>query len=193
MENGAHSQRQGLCKVTSRDGGGNVPSPSGVVTNGRRQKDLQDQKAGNNSNSMLMCHASISQPCSGPEDNSTEAHKTLTVTSTTIFVDAHTIDESSETHSLLGVMEVHIKEFVLIDDDDDSGMSLREKTVTDMSIMDVNAADLVCGKLPSITTDTSSECKEESLAPEPPPPALTLKSSPAASFPFNDHSICSFL
>ncbi|XP_041719495.1 paralemmin-2 [Coregonus clupeaformis] len=166
MENDAHSQK--LCQVTSRDGRGKVPSPSDVVTNGRGQNDLQDQNASKVSNLMLICDASSSQPCSGPEDNSTDAHETLTETSTMTFVDAHTIDESGETHSLLGVMEVHInKEFVLIDDDDDGDMSLREKTVTNMSIMDGNAADLVCGRLLSISTDTSSECKEESVAPEP--------------------------
>uniref|UniRef100_A0A8C8EVX1 Uncharacterized protein n=2 Tax=Oncorhynchus TaxID=8016 RepID=A0A8C8EVX1_ONCTS len=116
----------------------------------------------------LLSSGGGSQPCSGPEDNSTDTHETLTETSTMTFVDAHTIDESGETHSLLCVMEVHInKEFVLIDDDDDGDMSLREKTVTNMSIMDGNAADLVCGRRLSISTDTYSECKEESVAPEP--------------------------
>ncbi|XP_029534736.1 uncharacterized protein si:ch211-12e13.12 [Oncorhynchus nerka] len=159
---------QRLFQVTSRDGGGKVPSPSYVVTDGRGQNDLQDQNAPKVCNVMLICNASSSQPCSGPEDNSTDTHKTLTETSTMTFVDAHTIDESGETHSLLCVMEVHInKEFVLIDDDDDGDMSLREKTVTNMSIMDGNAADLVCGRRLSISTDTYSECKEESVAPEP--------------------------
>lgn len=166
MENDAHSQR--LFQVTNRDGGGKVPSPSDVVTNGRGQNDLQDQNAPKVCNVMLICDASTGQPCSGPEDNSTDTHETLTETSTMTFVDAHTIDESGETHSLLCVMEVHInKEFVLIDDDDDGDMSLREKTVTNMSIMDGNAADLVCGRRLSISTDTYSECKEESVAPEP--------------------------
>uniref|UniRef100_A0AAY5K6L1 Uncharacterized protein n=1 Tax=Esox lucius TaxID=8010 RepID=A0AAY5K6L1_ESOLU len=122
---------------------------------------------------MLLFDASSSHPCSWPEDNSTDAHETLTETSTMTFVDGRTIDESGEMHSLLGAMEVHIKEFVLIDDDDDGDMSLREKTVTDLSIMDGNAADLVCGRLLSTTTDTSSECKEESLALEPKTPAQT--------------------
>uniref|UniRef100_A0A665WSB4 Uncharacterized protein n=1 Tax=Echeneis naucrates TaxID=173247 RepID=A0A665WSB4_ECHNA len=63
----------------------------------------------------------------------------------------------------------YLKEFVLIDDDDDGDMSLREKTVTDISVMDGNAADLVCGRLFTTSSDSLSEDKEECLAPEAPP------------------------
>ncbi|XP_029617774.1 paralemmin-2-like [Salmo trutta] len=182
MENDAHSQR--LFQVTNRDGGGKVPSPSDVVTNGRGQNDLQDQNAPKVCNVMLICDASSSQPCSGPEDNSTDTHETLTETSTMTFVDAHTVYELGETHSLLCVMEVHInKEFVLIDDDDDGDMSLREKTVTNMSIMDGNAADLVCGRRLSISTDTYSECKEESIC---------LNLLPVTSYTISITALCSF-
>lgn len=59
------------------------------------------------------------------------------------------------------VQVVHLKEFVLIDDEDDGDMSLREKTVTDMSTADSRAAQLVCGRLASSSTDSMTEEKEE--------------------------------
>lgn len=107
---------------------------------------------------------------SGPEDNSTDPHETLTETSTLTFVDAHVLENSGENHSLHGVEMVYLKEFVLIDDDDDGDMSLREKTVTDMSVMDGRAADLVCGRLLSTSSCSVSDCKAESPAPRAPPP-----------------------
>lgn len=113
---------------------------------------------------------SSSQVYSGPEDNSTDPHESLTETSTLTFVDAHTMEDSVENHSLHGVGMVYLKEFVLIDDDDDGDMSLREKTVIDLSVMDGRAADLVCGRLLSTSSGSVSECKEESLAPAAPPP-----------------------
>lgn len=113
---------------------------------------------------------SSSQAYSGPEDNSTDPHETLTETSTLTFVDAHTMEDSAENHSLHGVGMVYLKDFVLIDDDDDGDMSLREKTVTDLSVMDGRAADLVCGRLLSTSSGSVSERKEESPAPEAPPP-----------------------
>uniref|UniRef100_A0A8C4E8I3 Paralemmin-2 n=1 Tax=Dicentrarchus labrax TaxID=13489 RepID=A0A8C4E8I3_DICLA len=110
------------------------------------------------------------QAYSGPEDNSTDPHETLTETSTLTFVDTHTMEESGENYSLHGVGMVYLKEFVLIDDDDDGDMSLREKTVTDLSVMDGKAADLVCGRLLSTSSGSLSECKEDTPAPEVPPP-----------------------
>lgn len=120
-------------------------------------------------NSMWMMDSS-SQVYSGQEDNSTDPHECLTDTSTLTFVDARTTEDSAESHSLHGVTMVYLKEFVLIDDDDDGDMSLREKTVTDLSVMDGRAADLVCGRLFSTSSGSVSECKEESAAPEAPPP-----------------------
>lgn len=72
-----------------------------------------------------------------------------------------------------GVQVVRLKEFVLIDDEDDGDMSLREKTVTDMSTADGRAAQLVCGRVASSSTDSMSEEKEgeEAAGPtEAPPP-----------------------
>lgn len=63
--------------------------------------------------------------------------------------------------NLQGAQVVHLKEFVLIDDEDDGDMSLREKTVTDMSTADGRAAQLVCGRVASSSTDSMTEEKEE--------------------------------
>ncbi|XP_014869790.1 paralemmin-2 [Poecilia latipinna] len=106
---------------------------------------------------------------SGPEDNSTEPHKSLTESSTITFVDGYTLEESVEYHSLQRAGTTYLKEFVLIDDDEDGDMSLREKTVTDFSVRDGNAADLVCGRLLSTSTGSLSESKDESSVRGPPP------------------------
>lgn len=141
----------------SRCARGKTSSVQDVLSNG-----LKEQSAAKDS---LWTLDSSSQAHSGPEDNSADPHETLTETSTLTFVDAHTTDESGENHSLHGleVGTVHLKEFVLIDDDDDGEMSLREKTVTDVSVMDGNAADLVCGRLMSTSSSSVSECKESPL------------------------------
>ncbi|XP_034057889.1 paralemmin-2 [Gymnodraco acuticeps] len=97
------------------------------------------------------------------ENNSTDPHEALTETSTLTFVDVH---ESAESHSLHGL--VYLREFVLIDDDDDGDMSLREKTVTDLTVMDGRAADLVCGRLLSTSSGSLSESREEEEAEEEP-------------------------
>ncbi|XP_055367697.1 paralemmin-2 isoform X2 [Betta splendens] len=120
-------------------------------------------------NSMWMLDSS-SQVYSGPEDNSTDPHDTLTESSTLTFVDAQPTDESAENHSLQGAGMVYLKEFVLIDDDDDGDMSLREKTVTDLSNTDGKAAELVCGRLLSTSSGTVSESREENSAPRASPP-----------------------
>lgn len=125
---------------------------------------LKDEGVPRNSVWML---DSGSQAYSGPEDNSTDPHDTLTESSTLTFVDAHTTDESAENHSLQGAGVVYFKEFVLIDDDDDGDMSLREKTVTDLSNTDGKAAELVCGRLLSTSSGTASESKEEHEASPP--------------------------
>ncbi|KAJ8381130.1 hypothetical protein SKAU_G00019080 [Synaphobranchus kaupii] len=62
---------------------------------------------------------------------------------------------------------------VLIDEDDDR--SLREKTVTDMSITNGNAADLVGGRPLSVSSELSSEDKEESSVIELPLPVIQKK------------------
>ncbi|KAF7199638.1 uncharacterized protein si:ch211-12e13.12 [Nothobranchius furzeri] len=112
---------------------------------------------------------SSSQVPSGPEDN-TDPHESLTESSTITFVDAYTTDDSVENHSVQGLGTTCLREFVLIDDDGDGDMSLREKTVTDLSAMDGKAADLVCGRLLSTSSSSLSETKEEASAHEAAPP-----------------------
>ncbi|XP_018410611.1 PREDICTED: paralemmin-2 [Nanorana parkeri] len=85
---------------------------------------------------------------------------------TMIFMGYQNIDDEEETKKVLGFDDTMKAELVLIDEDDEK--SLREKTVTDVSTMDGNAAELVSGKLLTETTEPSSpEGKEESLATEP--------------------------
>uniref|UniRef100_A0A8C8RM04 PALM2 protein n=1 Tax=Pelusios castaneus TaxID=367368 RepID=A0A8C8RM04_9SAUR len=87
---------------------------------------------------------------------------------TMIFMGYQNIDDEEETKKVLGYDDTIKAELVLIDEDDEK--SLREKTVTDISTMDGNAAELVSGRPTSDTTEPSSpEGKEESLPMEPVP------------------------
>ncbi|XP_030272005.1 paralemmin-2 isoform X1 [Sparus aurata] len=163
-----HTTENGSHQITSRDAAGKLSSVPDVIPHSQDQRYSMKDKSVHRNSSWMMDSSSLAY--SGPEDNSTDPHETLTETSTLTFVDANTLEESAENHSLHGVGMVYLKEFVLIDDDDDGDMSLREKTVTDLSIMDGKAADLVCGRLLSTSSGSLSECKEESPAPEVPPP-----------------------
>ncbi|KAE8291658.1 Immediate early response 3-interacting protein 1 [Larimichthys crocea] len=164
-ENGSHIRRD---QVTSRDGTGKMSSVPDVISNSRDQRyNINDETVQRNSAWMM---DSSSQAYSGAEDDSTDPHETMTETSTLTFVDAHTMEESVEDHSLHRVEMVYLKEFAMIDDDDDGDMSLREKTVTDLSVMNGKAAALVCERLMSTSSGSVSECKEESPAPEAPSP-----------------------
>ncbi|XP_074850761.1 A-kinase anchor protein 2 isoform X2 [Carettochelys insculpta] len=81
---------------------------------------------------------------------------------TMIFMGYQNIEDEEETKKVLCYDETIKAELVLIDEDDEK--SLREKTVTDISTMDGNAAELVSGRPVSDTTEPSSpEGKEESL------------------------------
>ncbi|XP_045152562.1 A-kinase anchor protein 2 isoform X1 [Echinops telfairi] len=97
----------------------------------------------------------------GPEANSDQPV-------TMIFMGYQNIEDEEQTKKVLGYDETIKAELVLIDEDDEK--SLREKTVTDVSTIDGNAAELVSGRPVSDTTEPSSpEGKEESLATEPAP------------------------
>ncbi|XP_072260595.1 A-kinase anchor protein 2 isoform X2 [Pyxicephalus adspersus] len=100
-------------------------------------------------------------------DGSDVNEATLEQPVTMIFMGYQNIDDDDEeTKKVLGYDDTMKAELVLIDEDDEK--SLREKTVTDVSTMDGNAAELVSGKLLTETTEPSSpEGKEESLATEP--------------------------
>ncbi|CAL8295654.1 unnamed protein product [Gadus morhua 'NCC'] len=72
--------------------------------------------------------------------------------------------KSGENNSLRGsgpAEAVYFKVFVLLDDDDDGDMSLREKMMTEMSFMDGNIADLVGRRLLSTSSDFLSHGKAE--------------------------------
>ncbi|XP_060764824.1 A-kinase anchor protein 2 isoform X3 [Neoarius graeffei] len=86
---------------------------------------------------------------------------------TMIFMGYHSVDDDEETKKLLGFDGTIKAEIVLIDEDDEK--SLREKTVTDVSTIDGNAADLVSGRPVSEATELSSEGQDESSTKEPLP------------------------
>ncbi|KAK1800228.1 hypothetical protein P4O66_000276 [Electrophorus voltai] len=83
---------------------------------------------------------------------------------TMIFMGYHSVENEEDTKKLLGFDGTIKAEIVLIDEDDEK--SLREKTVTDISTVDGNAADLVSGRPLSEATELSSEGKDESSAKE---------------------------
>ncbi|XP_061585746.1 uncharacterized protein si:ch211-12e13.12 [Cololabis saira] len=141
--------------------------PDTIPNNHEQEYNIIDDRGSRDSTWMMY---SSSQAYSGPEDDSTDPHETLTETSTLTFGDSYMNERSVESHSLHGVEMIHLKEFVLIDDDEDGDMSLREKTVTDLSAGDGKAADLVCGRMFSTSSGSLSESKEESLVHEAPPP-----------------------
>ncbi|XP_055080186.1 paralemmin-2 [Periophthalmus magnuspinnatus] len=111
----------------------------------------------------------VLETSSQAEDNSTDPPETMTETSTLTFVDAQILEENVPCAG-----GVYFKEFVLIDDEDDGDMSLREKTVTDISVMDGRAAELVCGRIVSTSSGSLTESKEEMpVSPETPPAEQT--------------------
>lgn len=97
-----------------------------------------------------------------------------------VFLGYQEVEDSSESRRLLGLDGTVKAEVVLIDEDDEK--SLREKTVTDLSIMDGTAADLVSGR-PTTSEVASTELSSDSREPDsassppaagpPPPPGLT--------------------
>lgn len=92
---------------------------------------------------------------------------------TMIFMGYNSVDDDEETKKLLGFDGTIKAEIVLIDEDDEK--SLREKTVTDVSTVDGNAADLVSGRPVSEATELSSEGQDESSSKEPPPTGTEKK------------------
>lgn len=148
-------------------------------TNGTMLSDMKEKAVHEEASPVVIYDPRVrgtgGQAWSGTEDDITEEPDFTSVdrSSSLSFLDWQNRDDSDVQTTL--AIEVDVKtEVVLIDEDDD--MSLREKTVTDVSMTDGNAAELVCGRLLSISTDSSSECKEESLAAETPlPPSDDIK------------------
>uniref|UniRef100_A0A3B3DY77 Palm2 and akap2 fusion n=1 Tax=Oryzias melastigma TaxID=30732 RepID=A0A3B3DY77_ORYME len=102
---------------------------------------------------------------------------------TMVFLGYQDVEDMSESRRLLGFDGTVKAEVVLIDEDDEK--SLREKTVTDISVIDGTAADLVSGRpatSEAISTELSSDGREQDSASSPPanpdahvapPPGLT--------------------
>lgn len=102
---------------------------------------------------------------------------------TMVFLGYQDVEDTSESRRLLGFDGAVKAEVVLIDEDDEK--SLREKTVTDLSIIDGTAADLVSGRpatSEAVSTELSSDGREPDSASSPPanpeantapPPGLT--------------------
>lgn len=102
---------------------------------------------------------------------------------TMVFLGYQDVEDMSESRRLLGFDGAVKAEVVLIDEDDEK--SLREKTVTDLSIIDGTAADLVSGR-PATSEAASTELSSDGREPDsassppanpdantPPPPGLT--------------------
>uniref|UniRef100_A0A3P8RWN1 Palm2 and akap2 fusion n=1 Tax=Amphiprion percula TaxID=161767 RepID=A0A3P8RWN1_AMPPE len=102
---------------------------------------------------------------------------------TMVFLGYQDVEDMSESRRLLGFDGAVKAEVVLIDEDDEK--SLREKTVTDISVIDGTAADLVSGRpatSEAASTELSSDGREPDSASSPPanpeantapPPGLT--------------------
>ncbi|GCC32600.1 hypothetical protein chiPu_0011063 [Chiloscyllium punctatum] len=78
---------------------------------------------------------------------------------TMIFMGYQNVEDEEETNKLLGYEGAIQAELVLIDEDDEK--SLREKTVTDVSTVDGNAAELVAGKSTTEASETLSAEENE--------------------------------
>ncbi|XP_067886776.1 A-kinase anchor protein 2-like isoform X2 [Heterodontus francisci] len=78
---------------------------------------------------------------------------------TMIFMGYQNVEDEEETNKLLGYEGAIQAELVLIDEDDEK--SLREKTVTDVSTVDGNAAELVAGKSMTEASETLSAEENE--------------------------------
>ncbi|KAM3874317.1 paralemmin-1-like [Diretmus argenteus] len=88
---------------------------------------------------------------------------------TMVFLGYQDIEDLSESRRLLGFDGAVKAEVVLIDEDDEK--SLREKTVTDLSVIDGTAADLVSGRpatSEAASTELSSDGREPDSASSPP-------------------------
>ncbi|KAK9532767.1 hypothetical protein VZT92_010135 [Zoarces viviparus] len=85
---------------------------------------------------------------------------------TMVFLGYQDVDDMSESRRLLGFDGAVKAEVVLIDEDDEK--SLREKTVTDQSIIDGTAADLVSGR-PATSEAASTELSFEHDSTSSPP------------------------
>ncbi|XP_051972274.1 uncharacterized protein si:ch211-12e13.12 [Xyrauchen texanus] len=88
------------------------------------------------------------------EDSLIDASLDIDKSSLMGFIDSSNL-ESSEDVQTVPCIQVDIRTDVVLIDEDDDDMSLRERTVTDVSTTDGNAAELVCGRNQSISSGSS--------------------------------------
>ncbi|XP_061654976.1 PALM2-AKAP2 fusion protein isoform X2 [Phyllopteryx taeniolatus] len=109
---------------------------------------------------------------------------------TMVFLGYQDLEDTSESQRLLGFDGAVKAEVVLIDEDDEK--SLREKTVTDLSIIDGTAADLVSGRpvtSEAVSTELSSDGREPNSAASPPPNPDANKAPPPGLTPATDYGV----
>ncbi|XP_001923637.1 uncharacterized protein si:ch211-12e13.12 [Danio rerio] len=139
-------------KVTADDGGSKTsPTENGVIesTNEWSTSNLHSLKE-----MQYLQHEA--------EDSLIDASLDMDKSSLMGFIDSSNL-ESSEDVRTVPCFQVDVKTDVVLIDEDDDDMSLRERTVTDVSTTDGNAAELVCGGLQSISSDSShSVCEGRS-------------------------------
>ncbi|KAG1957914.1 paralemmin-2 [Pimephales promelas] len=137
-------------EVTANDGG--KTNPTEVASNGVIGTNEQTCNSWSVSNvqnlkEMQYLHHEA-------EDSLIDASLDIDKSSLMGFIDSSYL-ESSEDVQTVPCIQVDVKTDVVLIDEDDDDMSLRERTVTDMSTTDGNAAELVCGGLQSISSDSS--------------------------------------
>ncbi|XP_062827924.1 PALM2-AKAP2 fusion protein isoform X2 [Anolis carolinensis] len=184
MHSGGTVVENGVHKLSSKDvdeliqkagqssmKGGTVSIADGTVSHTKEQILFKEAK-------LEMVHKSSKRHSANPrhQEKLTGDEASVDHPVTMIFMGYQNIEDEDETKKVLGYDETIKAELVLIDEDDEK--SLREKTVTDVSTMDGNAAELVSGRPLSDTTEPSSpEGKEESLPMEKLPEATEYELS----------------
>ncbi|GLD55141.1 A-kinase anchor protein 2-like isoform X1 [Lates japonicus] len=108
---------------------------------------------------------------------------------TMVFLGYQDVEDTSESRRLLGFDGAVKAEVVLIDEDDEK--SLREKTVTDLSVIDGTAADLVSGRpatSEAASTELSSDGREPDSTSSPPANTDANTAPPPGLTPATDYS-----
>lgn len=139
-------------EVTADDG--RKSNPTEVAANGVIENAVNEQTCNIWSVSNLQNLKEMQYLHHEAEDSLIDASLDMDKSSLMGFIDSSNL-ESSEDVQTVPCIQVDIKTDVVLIDEDDDDMSLRERTVTDMSTTDGNAAELVCGRLQSISSDSS--------------------------------------
>lgn len=139
-------------EVTTDDG--RKSNPTEVAVNGVTENAVIEQTCNIWSVSNLQNLKEMQYLHHDAEDSLIDASLDIDKSSLMGFIDSSNL-ESSEDVQTVPCIQVDVKTDVVLIDEDDDDMSLRERTVTDMSTTDGNAAELVCGRLQSISSDSS--------------------------------------